>query len=73
MFIPKIFPAAQDKTTIGSLVTLVSWTSLAVISYAQGAFLGILGINVFAIILLGALPLGFILYLKVLKQTVFNG
>ena len=73
MFIPKIFPAAQDKTTIGSLVTLVSWTSLAVISYAQGAFLGILGINVFAIILLAALPLGFILYLKVLKQTVFNG
>ncbi len=73
MFIPKIFPDSKDKTTIGSLVTLVSWTSLAVVSYAQGAFLGVLGINIFALIMLAALPLSFIFYLKVLKHTVFNG
>lgn len=72
MFIPKIFPNAQDKTTIGSLVTLVSWTSLAVVSYAQGAFLGALGINVFAALLIAALILGFLVYLPVLKQTVFK-
>lgn len=71
MFIPKVFASSQDRTTIGSLVTLVSWTSLAVISYALGTFLDTIGINVFAGLMIAALVAGNWAYLRVLKKTVF--
>jgi len=72
MFIPKVFPSSNDKTTIGSMVTLVSWTSLAFVSYMQGSCLDGLGVNAFAAILIVALLGGFVLYMPVLQKTVFS-
>ncbi len=71
IFIPKIFPDSKDRTTIGSLVTLVSWGSLAFISYIEGSFLDIIGLNAIAAGLIICLPVGFFMYIKVLKRTVF--
>lgn len=72
VFIPEVFPNSKDRTTIGSLVTLVSWTSLMLISWAEGSFLDIIGIKTMGAILLLCLLAGFALYIKMLKQTVFK-
>lgn len=72
LFIPKIFASSQDRTVIGSMVTLVSWGSLAVISWLAGSFLEKIGINIFSLGLILTLIIGIILYIKVLKGTVFK-
>ncbi len=72
IFIPDIFKNAQDRTVIGSTVTLVSWGSLAVISWLEGALLSKTGISAFSFMLTAALIIGIILYIKVLKRTVFT-
>lgn len=71
IFIPKVFAGSKDRTTIGSLVTLVSWTALAFISYIEGSFLDYIGINAIAAGLILALVCGVILYVPILKKTVF--
>ena len=71
LFIPKVFDASKDRTTIGSLVTLVSWAALMAVSWLEGAFLQAAGLNVTAACLLLALVAGTVLYIKVLKRTVF--
>ncbi|MDR0953749.1 MAG: MFS transporter [Elusimicrobiota bacterium] len=72
MFIPSIFPESKDKTTIGSCVTLVSWSSLAAISYIEGQFLDILGMNLIATLLLLSLVAGLISYYVIFSKTVFE-
>ena len=72
IFIPDIFKNAQDRTVIGSTVTLVSWGSLAVISWLEGALLSKTGISAFSFMLTAALIIGIILYIKVLKRTIFT-
>lgn len=71
MFIPQVFPNSKDRTTIGSMITLVSWGSLAFISYIQGAFLDIIGLNAIGAVLIVCLISGCLIYIKVLRQTVF--
>ncbi len=71
IFIPKVFETSKDRTTIGSLVTLVSWTSLMLVSWAEGAFLDAAGLTWTACALLAALAAGLWMYLRVLKRTVF--
>ena len=72
IFIPDIFKNAQDRTVIGSTVTLVSWGSLAAISWLEGALLSKAGISAFSLMLTAALIIGIILYIKVLKRTIFT-
>ena len=73
VFIPEIFKNSKDRTTIGSLVTLVSWTSLMLISWLEGTFLNIIGLKAMGVILLLCLAAGSLLYIKMLKQTIFIG
>lgn len=71
LFIPQVFAESKDRTTIGSLVTLVSWAALMVVSWLEGALLNVVGLNGTAGFLLVALAAGIGLYLRVLNQTVF--
>ncbi len=73
LFIPKVFDSSKDRTTIGSLVTLVSWAALMAVSWLEGALLNVVGLNGTAAFLLVALIAGTALYIKVLKRTVFAG
>ena len=72
VFIPSVFSASKDRTTIGSLVTLVSWTSLMLISWIEGSFLDIIGLSNMATILLICLIAGFVLYVRMLNRTIFQ-
>lgn len=71
VFIPEIFKNSKDRTTIGSLVTLVSWTSLMLISWAEGSFLDIIGLKAMGALLIICLAVSALLYIKMLKQTIF--
>lgn len=72
VFIPQIFPHSKDRTTIGSLVTLVSWASLMLISWLEGSFLQYIGLQTMSALLLVCLSAGFVLYLRMLHKTVFS-
>lgn len=72
IFIPEVFPSSKDRTTIGSSVTLVSWTALAFISYLQGAFLEKAGMDIVSLFLLFALIAGIISYIAVLRKSVLG-
>lgn len=72
VFIPTIFSQSKDRTTIGSLVTLVSWTSLLLISWIEGSFLQYIGLQTMSAFLLICLVAGFALYLRMLNKTVFS-
>jgi len=72
VFIPNIFSTSQDRTTIGSLVTLVSWTSLMLISWIEGSFLQYIGFQTMETLLLLCLIGSFTLYLRMLNKTVFS-
>ncbi len=71
LFIPKVFDSSKDRTTIGSLVTLVSWAALMAVSWLEGALLDVVGLDWTALFLLLSLAVGSVLYVKVLKRTVF--
>lgn len=71
IFIPNIFNQFENKTVIGSMVTLVSWASLAFISYLEGALLDKIGMTAFAVLLIIALTAGILLYINTLYRTVF--
>jgi len=72
VFIPNIFSTSKDRTTIGSLVTLVSWTSLMLISWIEGSFLQYIGLQTMSALLLICLIGGFVLYVRMLRKTVFS-
>lgn len=70
VFIPTIFKDSIDRTTIGSLVTLVSWMSLMVISWWEGISLRVLDFGVTELLLLICLIIGLSIYSKVLRKTL---
>ncbi|MBR3603754.1 MAG: MFS transporter [Elusimicrobiaceae bacterium] len=72
IFIPSIFKDSKDRTTIGSLVTLVSWMSLMLISWIEGSFLESIGLKNMAVLLLVFLAISFALYIKMLRKTIFS-
>lgn len=71
LFIPQVFADSKDRTTIGSLVTLVSWGALMAVSWLEGALLHQVGLHWTAGFLLVALVAGTVLYVRVLKESVF--
>ena len=56
--LPDMFKGCENKTVLGSMVTLSSWTSLMGISWVEGEFLKVWGINNIGIILLVSFIVG---------------
>ena len=72
VFIPDIFSSSTDRTTIGRLVTLVSWGSLLFVSWGEGMFLSHIGVNPVSAFLLITLVLGFGCYIRLLRRSIWK-
>lgn len=72
MTLPKMFPGAGNRAALGNLITLSSWTGLALVSWLEGEFLDRVGLDAAGWALALFLITGLVMLYRVQKLTVLD-
>ena len=72
MTLPQMLPGARNKAALGNLITLSSWTGLTIISWLEGEFLPLTGLDFAGWALAAFLAIGLWMLYLVQSRTVLD-